>query len=235
VGAASGATRARFVLSSASMYAGPPPLTDADRCPHCGARAVVVPSATLRWVCGVCGGARVLGLAGPPDAATVAGLVGARQSRAAAFGWRVAVVALLVTTGMCLVVAALIALASRTAGLVLAAVGVAFAILALSLRARRARALAASAGDLDAAYAGAAETIARARGGALTSGDLARAMKIDEPTAEAILTSLSVQSRVRVDVGDDAQLQYRAGGGALEPADALDAGGPSAQRNEGTR
>ena len=225
----------RNVLSSASMYAAPPPLTDADRCPHCGARAVLLPSATLRWACGVCGGARVLGLAGPPDATTVAGLVGARQARAAAFGWRVAVVALLVTSGMVLAVAALIALASRTAGLVLAAVGIAFAVLALSLRGRRARALAAAARDLDAAYAGAAETIARARGGSLTAADLARVMKIDEPTAEAILTSLSVQSRVRVDVGDDAQLQYRADAGELEPAGAPDARGPSAMRNEGTR
>ena len=85
------------------------------------------------------------------------------------------------------------------------------------------------------AYAGAAETIARARGGSLTSGDLARVMKIDEPTAEAILTSLSVQSRVRVDVGDDAQLQYRTDAGGLEPGDAFDADGPSAMRNEGTR
>ncbi len=191
------------------MYVPPPPLTDADRCPHCGARAAVSPSAALRWVCGACGGARVLGLGGRPDPRTVTALVSARQARASAFGWRAGAVVLGLAAGMAATLAALVGLASHVAALVVAGIAALLALVAFGARGRGSRAARESKSLLDDAYVAAAETIARERDSALTAGALAQAMQIDRAAAEAILTRLSVAGRARVDVGDDADLRYR--------------------------
>jgi hypothetical protein len=200
-----------------------PKLTDSDTCPHCGGRAIVEPSAALRWACGVCGGARILGLGAPPSAPVVRALVGARQKRAAAIGWGVAAFGLAFAGFAAAGLALILWFASHAAGVVVGVVAAMVLIGALRARSARARGQAQWTAELDVAYAAAAEQLAKERGGAITSADVAQAMRIDVAVADAILGALAVQSNVRVDVGDDAELHYRVGQGdapaSTEPQD----------------
>jgi hypothetical protein len=189
-------------------------------CPHCRATAAIERSALLRWRCAVCGGPVVPSDGSFPRASGEIGdLVRAARTSAMSLGWAAAAVVL---AGGGFVMALLGLLLWRAAHLPAMVLGVvAGASLALSFastlrsRARRADSRAA----LDRAWTAVAGELLAARGKDVTASDLARALSTDEAAAEEILSALSAEGRVRVDVRDDAQLSYRSSPDAAGEAD----------------
>jgi hypothetical protein len=182
-------------------------------CPHCRGVTVVEPHAALRWVCGACGGPQV-----PADMpslvrshAELAWLVRARRARAMAFGWRAAGVMLVLTAVLGLGVGALLFIVAHVAGIVVGSVGLLSLVLGLTAFARaRARDVDVRA-ELDEAWQRvASEVLVAGRGAEITAVELARVMRTDEASAEKLLSVLSASNRVRVDLGDDAELRYAA-------------------------
>lgn len=179
-------------------------------CPHCRATAAAEPSATMRWRCAVCGGPLVPSDASfPRSGAELGSLVGAARASAMAFGWTAAAITLGIVASFALVVALVLGHAAPMGAMVLGIVGGVAATLALAggLRARNHRGEARN--RVEQAWASVAGELLAARGGALTAADVARALSIDEPYAERLLSELSAEGRVRVAVRDDAQLSYR--------------------------
>lgn len=182
-------------------------------CPHCRGVTVVEPHRALVWVCGACGGPQV-----PADMpglvrsnAELAWLVRARRARAMAFGWRAAGVMLALTAVLGLGVGALVFLVAHLAGIVVGGFGLLSLALGLAAFARARARDGEVRAELDEAWQRVAgEVIAAGRGAEITAVELARLMHTDEPYAEKLLSALSASDRVRVELGDDAELRYAA-------------------------
>lgn len=209
-------------------------------CPHCRATAAAEPSATLQWRCAVCGGPLVPSdTSFPRSGAELGSLVGAARASGMAFGWTAAAITLGIVAAFALVVALVLGHAAPMGAMVLGIVGGAAATLAIAggLRANNRRREARNL--VEQAWASVAGELLAARGGALTAAEVARALSIDEPYAERLLSELSAEGRVRVAVSDDAQLSYRPSSPDLEEersADTADAEGRTgAARGAGRR
>jgi hypothetical protein len=204
-----------------------PELREGDRCPRCGGLTVIEPNRALRWVCGACGAARVPGVDVRSLAAGEAiarDLVSASQARGAEVGWIVGATVIVLGAALMLMLAGMAWLASHALGAVLGVVAALIGVLALVARGQAAKRGEASRAALDRAWAAAAEAMVRARGGSTTSDELARLLRVPQGDAEAILTTLSVNDRARIDVGDDAELRYRVtGSDASDASDRIDA------------
>ena len=183
-------------------------------CPHCRGVTVVEPHGALRWVCGACGGPQV-----PADMPSLARsyaelpwLVRARRARAMALGWRAAGVMLALTAVLGLSVGALlflVALVAHVAGIVVGGFGLVALGLGLAAFARARARDAEVRAELDEAWRRvAAEVVTAGAGAVITASELARIMRTDEGHAEKLLSALSVDNRVRVELGDDAELRY---------------------------
>jgi hypothetical protein len=201
------------------------------RCPHCHAQASVERSAALHWRCGVCGGPIV-----PTDEGIarsngeLAQLVAAQRTRAMALGWTAAAVVLGAMAAMGLGLAGLVWLASHAVAIVVGAMAMGAMVLAVA-SARRAKTRGAeSRSALEQAWGLVAGEVVRARPGETTAAELAKAMQTDEDHAQGLLTRLSTEGRVRVDVRDDAELAYRAEESAVEATAEGDAAAPGAGR-----
>lgn len=203
-------------------------------CPHCGAAARTEASASLRWRCAVCGGPLVPTEAGVARSnAELPHLVRSQRARAMALGWTAAAFMLVAVALMAAGAGLLVWFASHAAAIVLAVLATAAAAIAAG-SARRARARRKDARvELDAAWERVAREVLKARGGETTAADLAKAMQTDEEHAEHLLSALSVEGRVRVDVRDDAELAYRVEGAEADRGD--DAASPDARPGAGAR
>jgi type IV secretory pathway TrbD component len=197
-------------------------------CPHCGAKARVEASGALRWRCGVCGGPLV-----PTDASVprsngeLPHLVRSQRTRAMALGWTAAAFVLGAVGMMAAGVGLLVWMASHGAAIVVGAIALAAFVATMgSLRRARTRRVEARA-QLDEAWDHVAAEVLRARHGEMTATELAAAMQTDAVHAEHLLSKLSVEGRVRVDVRDDADLAYRVEEEAAAAPDEPDAPAPA--------
>lgn len=182
---------------------------DANRCPHCNAIARVEPlgsGATVRWVCGVCGGPRMPSGLGGEAAITPLREAKASQTRAvrsrAAF-WVFMTIATFFT--LVAVAAWPAAVLGKLIWLAIAMTPMAFAVRA---RARASRATGDANEALDRAWLAAAEDVASRANKGVTVAELASRLKIDPVRAEQLLTQLAVHERTRIDVDDDAEVRY---------------------------
>lgn len=182
---------------------------DANRCPHCSAVARVEPKgagASLRWVCGVCGGPRMPNGLGGEKAATP--LREAKASQGLALRSRAAFWFFTMTTLFFTLVAVAAWPAALVVKMILLALAVTPAALAVRARAKASSATAAAAESLDAAWLAAAEDVAAHAKKGVTVAELASRLKIDAVKAEKLLTQLAVHDRTRIDVDDDAEVRY---------------------------
>lgn len=220
---------------------------DGNRCPHCSAVARVEPKgsgASVRWVCGVCGGPRMPSGLGGEAAVTPLREAKASQTRAtrarAAF-WVFVTIASFFT---------LVAVAAWPAALLMKLIWLAVAVtptaFAVRARARASRATDDANEALDRAWLAAAEDATSQAKKGVTVAELAARLKIDPVKAEELLTQLAVHDRTRIDVDDDADVRYSIAADidtskvriatsedqfrALEEAEAL-----AAESNEGQR
>lgn len=145
----------------------------------------------------------------PRSDAELPSLVAAQRLRAMGFGWTAAAGVLGAMALMTLGLALLVALASRTVGILFGALAAVAAALALVAWRRAGRRDAEARAKLDEAWERVAEEVLQARGGELTAPELARTMHTDETHAAGLLSRLSAAGRVRVAVRDDAELAYR--------------------------
>lgn len=193
----------------------PTPLRGLDfepgACPHCGATGHLERHVVLRWVCAVCGGPRLPGVPSPPAREASA----LRRSFAEWRGKQTRGVAAAGLTGLGVVlaggaVAGLLA-GALAAPAVLGAAAVVAAVGGAGSRAKaRARAKAAR-GAVDEAWDGAVARALDTAGRHLTAAELATALRLEEPEAEELLGRLAAGDRVRVHLGDDAELRYGEG------------------------
>lgn len=174
---------------------------DDVRCPHCGAVADAAPDAELLFACEACGGPRVPhdDAVAESDSAEVAALRKVESARRARAGWKAAGFGAAALLAFGLGMLGLAGLAFG-AGLKLAVVTVLFgaplaALLGMALRRISARSSEIRPA-LDAAWQAAASDVARRAQGALSAGELARALRIDEPRAEELLAQLDVNDMV---------------------------------------
>lgn len=183
---------------------------ESNRCPHCNVIARVEPKgagASLKWVCGVCGGPRMPNGAGGEAAA--APLREARASqrralRARARFWALTVMALFFT----LVAVAAWPVAALVSHLILLAMAMAPTLLAVRARSRARRATEDENEALERAWLAAAEEVTSHAKKGVTVAELATRLKIDAVKAEALLTQLAVHDRTRIDVDEDAEVRY---------------------------
>lgn len=181
---------------------------ESNRCPHCNAVARIE-NAGRDAVCAVCGGPRIPGGFGGEAAQNAL-----REQQKALANARMASVATMIQ-GVFAAAVTLIALAllpASVAGkLIVFALAVAPLVLAIRSRGRaaKARELAMAAGER-ACQAAAEDVAARATSG-ITPATLAKTLGIEDARAEALLTSLAVHDRTRIDVGDDAEVRYSVG------------------------
>ena len=175
-------------------------------CPHCGASSMMLPSDSLRWVCGVCGVPEIPGvdMARLPRRAVVA-LAGAGREHAHQVLRRRFALAVLTLAAV-----ALTLFASWGRGVVAFLVGMPVVSLAAlyllhltpaQIRRRTDRLL-------DEAWVDAAVLLASSPERALTARRFAEATRIPLDDAEHILSQLSLRG-ARVDVTDDAEVHYR--------------------------
>lgn len=192
------------------------PSLPTDRCPHCGSQAVIEPKgegASLRWVCGVCGGPRMPGGLGGEAATTAlkeAKVFLSRATRSKAASVVLAVMAAFVT--LVLIAAWPAALVAKLVLFALAAMPAAFAARA---RLKAAEATEKATDAEGRAWLAAAEDAVKKNPSGLTQEELAKTLKIDPARAEALLTQLAVHDRTRIDVGDDAEIRYSVSGADL--------------------
>jgi hypothetical protein len=178
---------------------------ESNRCPHCGAVARIEGSGE-NAVCAVCGGPRINGNFGGETAANAL-----KEKKKALSNARLASVATVVQATFA-AIATLIGLAIMPASLVgklivflIAATPILLAMRSRS-RATKAREVAKNAGDR--AWQAAAEDAAVHSKSGITVNALAKTLGIEQPQAEKLLTSLAVNDRTRIDVGDDAEVRY---------------------------
>jgi hypothetical protein len=188
---------------------------DANRCPHCSAIARVEPKgsgASLRWVCAMCGGPRMMsGLGGE---ASITPLREARSSqrvatRARALSWVFGSIA----TFMTLVTLAAWSVEGFAAKLILLTLAAIPTLMAVRARSKASRATADSDEAIDRAMLAAAEDAASQAKKGVTVAELASRLKIDAVKAEKLLSQLAVHDRTRIDVDDDAEVRYSVGPG----------------------
>ncbi|MCC6649163.1 MAG: hypothetical protein IT374_26790 [Polyangiaceae bacterium] len=186
-----------------------------ERCPHCGTTAVLERSSSLRFVCGVCGKARV-----PIDDPKLErsfderdALARATTARNAARVW----MAISATSGAFSIVSLMflalaVAFASPPLLASLLALLAAVTPLAFALWGRgRARAHEAAVGPaLEEGWAAAAREIVEERGD-VSADELARLLRVDGAWAERVHASLGAQHGVRARVREeDAALSFEA-------------------------
>lgn len=178
-----------------------------ERCPHCGTIAVLEPSNTLRWVCGVCGRARV-----PIDDATIErryaekdALLRATTARNASRAWSVTAAAASVFAAFSFLFLALtVWAASPPMVATLLAVMAALTPVVLAAYAFQ-RAKATRAGiepALEEGWATAARDAAEGRG-SIDPDELATLLRIDTAFAERLLANLSTLGAVRARIDDE--------------------------------
>lgn len=178
---------------------------EANRCPHCSAVARV-DGAGRGAICAACGGPRILGNYGGEVATTAL-----REQKTLLTTAKLASVATVIQSVFAAVATLLglliapAALAGKLFVFALAAIPI---LLALRSRARAkdARAKATAASTL--AWQAAAEDVARSAHGGVTATALGKTLGVTEAEADALLTSLAVSDRTRIDVGDDAEIRY---------------------------
>lgn len=168
-----------------------------SHCPECRSRSATLQSENLRWVCAVCGAARIPAVAGASEPAEVRGaLRTARQKMATSVFAKL--------FGVAFVFAAL-----ALFGLTAVAWGgkVGFAFLALSLltsffswnafrRGKRARAEGQA--ELAKAWELAAAGVVEQLPGSVTPKELAAKLRVGESEAEQMLVTLAGTDRVRI-------------------------------------
>lgn len=187
-----------------------------NRCPHCGGITRALPHDELRWVCGVCGGPLVP--LDPGDELTLLAkdaLREAHEARGAATAWRLVAWATGFGAALGLGLGAVLAWASLGAAIGPAIAGALLAVLALRFAGRGAKRRESARAAWERAWA--AEVDELLVGGSLTPAEIARKVKVPESEIGAIVARLSAEDRVRVDVGDDAQLHVTSRA-RIEPA-----------------
>jgi hypothetical protein len=178
-------------------------------CPHCGGKTVMAHDTRLRWVCAACGGPRIPGAPGHARAVGSA-LARARVAQTAGFAWGAGALVLALTALMGTALAAILWGASHVAGGTLGALAAALLGFAWRASSRAGGRRREAKRELDAAWRDGALALLRARGGDATAAELAEEMRVDEADADALLTELGGHDRVRVEIGDEGTVRYRA-------------------------
>lgn|GEM_PF-2291700 len=178
-----------------------------NRCPHCGALSRALPDDDLRWVCGVCGGPRVLAKV-KIGADGVAELKSAAKAKRASDGWRAASWLLGFGAAVALVTALVIGSASMLYGGGAVGAGILLAIVAATFSRSSRQAKTRARGHVDRAWEHAIGRLLTKRNDA-TAREIADELDVPEAQVEAALTTLSTQGRTRVNVDNDAELHYR--------------------------
>jgi hypothetical protein len=225
-------------MSSSPVAAGSPEPTPGPRphevCPHCGSAAVIEKSASLRFVCGVCGRARV-----PVDDPSVQrsnlereALATATTARNGARGWRLTA-GVAAGSSVFAVLVFLVVMAAVHPPMAVLVLGMLLAVAPLPIAAyglRRARRLrAAIEPALDEGLRLVARDVAKSTP-TLTPESLAKVLRLDEASAELLLAQLSTSGDVSTRVTDEGQVQFtsnepvRLRVAGVEPARTNDAG-----------
>ena len=189
------------------------PQAGAPRCPQCRAATGASPDAELRFVCNVCGAARVvldtpaLTLSGAENA-PLREVRGLRGSRAM---WRIGGVLGVLGT---LAGWAFVGLWSALFGfsllltVMVAAVSIPLVLLAFAAMARSRSKTNQIAEAVRAAWSSAAAQVAQQLDRPFTPKQLAQLLPVKEPEAEKLLNDLVVQDVLRADVTDEGVLAY---------------------------
>lgn len=184
-----------------------------NRCPHCHAVADVEPSGTLRWRCKACGGPRV-----PVEDALVVRtgreiplLERAQRARMRAAGFRAAA-GVVAGFGVISLLVSLLVMALVTPGVVgtigtLVVTAVPFILAFFAWRRGRAHARELEQ-LLDQAWTLVASDVLASVGDGLTAADLAKAMRLEEAQAEALLAELGATDFVHARVTDGGDVVY---------------------------
>ena len=181
-----------------------------EPCPHCGGQTRLEESARFRWVCAVCGGPRIpvkderAHSQGEKESLRRAHLAAKR-----AFGWRIAGTGLGLTGAIVAAIGLIFTGAHAVVGLIILGIALAFIVFAMRFAANARRELTNAKLAAFAAWGMVGEALLRLNGGQLTAKEIAAMMQTTEGDAERMMTILSADSRVRVDLGDDAELRYR--------------------------
>jgi hypothetical protein len=181
-------------------------------CPHCKAKARLLEDDRFRWVCGVCGGARVPS----PDPKTHSAAENEHLQRSkqlitqAHFARGIASFTGLGATGTALL-AAIFLFGFHVApafSLLLIVMSVVLSMTTIGFsRSARAKIDEAKT-QVTSAWELVAEALLKTHDHALTAAELAAMMKTTEPDAERLLTLLSVDDKVRSAITEDAQIRY---------------------------
>lgn len=175
-----------------------------NRCPHCGASARAEASGE-RLVCAMCGGPRVPDGIGGARAA--AALREEHKELAVSRAASLATVAQALLAGLVTVIALLISSPTWKMLVFLLAASTMLSSVRSRMRAASARKRAKAAGER--AWHAAAEEVAAESASGISALELSTALGIDEARADALLTSLAVHDRVRVDVDEAPDVRYR--------------------------
>jgi hypothetical protein len=178
---------------------------EANRCPHCGAVARTE-GRGLATICAMCGGPRV-----PHNEGGEASARHLKEQKAHLATARLASAAT-VLQAIFAALATLVGLALTPASIAgkLFVFAIALVPLVLALRSRARAKSAREAADRagEQAWQAAAEAIAAGAPKGITAPALAKALDVEEPHADRLLTALAVHDRTRVDLGDDAEVVY---------------------------
>lgn len=202
-------------------------------CPHCGATAGVTRDSELRFRCDVCGGPRIP--PAPGGARAGREVTALRRAHAALSGrsrWRAASLAGGLLLGFDVLLLSLLLLISGASfgllltGLLTAGPLAGFVLWAMSRARARGREIAPA---LDAAWVAAATEVVARADKAITAGDLAAALSIEEAQAEELMALLEVNDVVRgaMSAGGDTAYTPRLRVGSPAPA-AAQADAPAA-------
>ena len=173
-------------------------------CPHCQSLSRVERHASLWWVCSVCGTPRIPGASG----AELMALRAAKSAKTAAFVWRASALVLVMAALVTVLVAGIVAIAFHTAGLVLGLMGLSLGGGAfVAFKSARGRDNDART-KLEEGWTRAAEQLVEQRGAGMTATEVAMTLGLDPTLMERLLTHASAGDRIRIDVGDDAELRY---------------------------
>lgn len=181
-----------------------------EPCPHCGGQTRLEESARFRWVCAVCGGPRIP--VKDERAHSQREKESLRRSNLAAkraFGWRVAASGLGLTGALVAGLGTIFAGNHVVVGVVILAVALALIIAAMQFAGNARKELTNAKLATFEAWGMVGEALLRLHGGQLSAKEIAALMQTTEGDAERMMTVLTTDSRVRVDLGDDAELRYR--------------------------
>jgi len=203
--------------------------SEENRCPHCGGLTRLESHAFYRWVCGACGGPRVPAQDGRVVSERATGeLVRANTARKHAFAVRLAAIGLGLTGTLTAALGALLTFASAAVGMTIL-VAAAAMLVGSVLAGSRSRRHSEEARRLTfEAWESVAQKVVELHGAAITGPELAKRLKTSEADVERMMSFLSVDDRVRIDVGPDAQVRYA----SHDVAQGEGAGGASAGHTE---